>query len=240
MNAVVGSPVNRRRDTPFEDDKLFYGASADFGPFNGLDFTLFGIEQRDRSILDRRAVGGEMRYFDDNKSAFALVDYDIHYNELNAAVVNGAWTLADKTNLHASYEYRKSPYLSTWTALQGQPYPTLYEMLKFNTLAEVEQLAVDRTASYTSVSAGFAQPVERHFQVSFDVTMTNFGSTNFSPAGGLVDRRAQGTGNEFYYQGQLIGNNVITRWRPVHRGNEVRRSPTTPISMSRISVPAIH
>lgn len=212
LNAVVGSPVNRRRDTPFEDDKLFYGASADFGPFNGLDFTLFGIEQRDRSILDRRAVGGEMRYFDDNKSAFALVDYDIHYNELNAAVVNGAWTLADKTNLHASYEYRKSPYLSTWTALQGQPYPTLYEMLKFNTLTQVEQLAVDRTASYTSVSAGFAKPLNETFQVSFDVTMTNFSSTNFSPAtaGSVEIPASPGSGNEFYYQGQLIGNNVIT------------------------------
>ena len=205
LNAVAGSPVSRRRDAPFEDDKLFYGASVDIGPFNGLDFTLFGIEQRDRSILDRRAVGGEMRYFDENKSAFALIDYDIHYNELNAAVVTGSWTLADKTNLHAAYDYRKAPYLSTWTALQGQPYPTLYAMLKDKTLAQVEQLALDRTASLTSVSGGFARPLNDMLQVSFDVTMSNFGST---PASDIV-AATEGTGNEFFYQGQLIANSVF-------------------------------
>lgn len=205
-NAVVGSPVDRRRDEPFKDEKLFYGASLDIGPFDGLDFTLFGIEQRDRSILDRRAVGAEMRYFDETKSAFGMLDYDIHFNEINAAALNGSVTLPEKTNLHAAFDYRKSPYLSTWNALQGQTYPTLYEMLRLKTLAEVEQLARDRTASFTSVSAGIAHPLTSKLQLSFDVTMTNFSGTDASDA---VPATA-GTGNEFFYQSQLIANSLMT------------------------------
>ncbi|MEQ1714139.1 MAG: tetratricopeptide repeat protein, partial [Hyphomicrobium sp.] len=58
VNAVVGSPVARRRDEPFMDEKLFYGVSVDFGPFfGGLDASVFFIEQQADSVLDRRAVG---------------------------------------------------------------------------------------------------------------------------------------------------------------------------------------
>lgn len=206
INAVVGSPVRRRRDEPFLDDKLFYGASVDIGPFSGFDMSLFYIEQRDRSILDRRSIGAEARYVDTDKSAFGSVDYDIEYGDLNAAILNGSWTLADKSTLHAAFDYRKSPYLSTWTALQGQVYPTLYEMLKTKTLAEIEDLAADRTASYTAVSAGFSRPINETFQASFDATMTNLSGT---PASGGVDA-TQGTGNEFFYSAQLIGNSVFT------------------------------
>lgn len=206
LDAVVGSPVLRRRDAPFEDDKYFYGASLDFGPFNGFDVSVFAIEQRDRSILDRRAVGAELRYVDADKSAFATFDYDIHYQELNAAIINGNWTLADKSTLHAAFDYRKSPYLSTWTALQGQVYPTLYEMLRHKTLAEIESLAVDRTASFTSASAGFSRPINEQFQISFDATVTNFSGTPASD--GLP--ATEGTGNEYFYATQLIGNSIIT------------------------------
>ena len=206
LNAVAGSPVARRRDMPFADDKYFYGGSLDIGPFNGMDVSVFAIEQRDRDVIDRQAAGAEARYFDADKSAFAMLDYDVHYETLNAAVLNGSWTLADKTTLHGAFDYRKSPYLSTWTALQSQGYPTLYELLRHKTLAEVEQLALDRTASFTSISGGFARPINDMFQVSLDVTATNFGGTNASP-----DIPAtQGTGNEYFYAAQLIGNKVFT------------------------------
>lgn len=207
INAVAGAPVLRRRDAPFEDDKLFYGASVDFGPFDGFDFSIFAIEQRDRDVLDRQAVGAELRYIDPTKSAFATVDYDVHYQDVNAAILNGSWTLADKSTLHAAFDYRKSPYLSTWTALQGQVYPTLYEMLKTKTLAEIEDLAIDRTASFTTVSAGFSRPINDTFQVSLDATVTNYGGT---PASGGV-AETEGTGNEYFYAAQVIGNSVITQ-----------------------------
>ncbi|MEQ1578880.1 MAG: hypothetical protein ABL894_14685 [Hyphomicrobium sp.] len=205
INAVVGSPVQRRRDEPFLDDKLFYGLSVDIGSFSGFDATLFAIEQRDRSILDRQAIGAELRYLDSEKSAFATVDYDVHFQELNAAILTGSWKLAGDTLVHGTYDYRKSPYLSTWTALQGQTSHTLYDLLKEKTLAEVEDLAVDRTASFTSASIGFSRPLSATYQVSADATVTNFTGT---PASGGIAATA-GTGNEYFYSAQIIGNSVL-------------------------------
>ena len=162
VNVVGGSPVARRDDEPFRDDKYFYGISVDFGPFwNGLDVSLFAIEQRDRSWIDRQAVGLEARYVNEAFAAFATVDYDIYYGELNAAIFSGTWTLIDKSIVHAGLDYRRSPYLSTWTALQGQPFVTLYDLLKAHLLDEVEQFAIDRTVTYQSATIGYARPAHR-------------------------------------------------------------------------------
>ena len=43
--------------------------------------------------LDRRAVGGEARYFDPVKSLLSYVDYDISYGQLNTLLLLGNWTL---------------------------------------------------------------------------------------------------------------------------------------------------
>ena len=111
-------------DEPFKDDKFFYGASIDLGPFlDGFDVSLYAIEQRDRDWIDRQAIGAEVRYLTPNLSAFATVDYDVHYSELNAAILSGSWTLPDQSAFNGAIEFRKSPFLSTWTALAGSAVP---------------------------------------------------------------------------------------------------------------------
>jgi tetratricopeptide (TPR) repeat protein len=206
VNVVGGSPVVSRKDTPFKDDKYFYGASVDFGPFwGGFETSLFAIEQRDRALLDRQAIGAEFRYFDPTKSAFATIDYDVHFNQLNAAIFSGSWTLADKSTINGGLDYRKAPYLSAWTALQGQPFLTLYDMLKLRTKEEIDQLAIDRTATYKSATAGYTRPLTENLQVSVDATVTNVEGTI---ASGGVDG-IPGSGNEYYYSAQLIGTSIF-------------------------------
>lgn len=206
VNVVTGSPVQRRKDEPYKDEKLFYGASLDFGPFlGGLEASLFAIEQRDRSLLDRSAIGTEIRYLDATRSAFATIDYDVHFNQLNAAIVSGSWTLPDKTTFNAAVDYRKAPYLSAWTALQGQPFLTLYDMLKVRTKEEIDQLAIDRTATYKSAMLGFSRPLSPHLQFSADITATNLEGTITS--GGVAAMPS--IGNEYYYSAQLMATDVL-------------------------------
>ena len=206
-NLVAGSPVQRRRDEPFKDDRYFYGASLDIGPFiDGLDVSVFAIEERSRAYLDRRAIGAEARYLSQMFAAFATIDYDIHFNDLNAAILSGTWTFADKSVLTAGFDYRKSPYLSAWTALQGQPFTTLYDLLKAHTLDEADQWALDRTATYISGTAGYTYPINQNLQVSADVTVTDTSGTVSS--GGVLGTPA--TGTEIYTSAQVIANDMFT------------------------------
>lgn len=207
VQAVGGSPVARRSDEPFKDEKYFYGASLNFGPvLGGFDASVFAIEQRDRDILDRRAVGTELRYVDPTKSAFLITDYDIYYNQLNAVIFNGSLTMPNKSTLRASADYRKAPYLSTWTAIRGQPQKTLYELLKERTVAEAEEMAVDRTATYKSASLGYTHQFSDKLQLNLDFTAAEIEGTIASYGVDAIPS----TGTEFYYSAQLVGNNLLT------------------------------
>lgn len=207
LNAVAGSPVERRSDEPFKNERYFYGASVDIGPmFGGIETSLFAIEQRDRTLLDRQAIGAELRYLRPDKSMFALVDYDTHFNVLNAAMLNGSATFADKSVLSAVVDYRKAPYLSAWTALQGQPFLRLYDMIKAKAKEEIDQLAIDRTATYKSAMVGYARPINEKLQFSVDATVSDISGTIAS--GGVDAVLPQGT--EYFASAQLIGSGLVT------------------------------
>jgi hypothetical protein len=204
INAVAGEPVARRRDKPLVDERVLYGLSVDYDILPGLQATLFYIEQRDRMILDRRAIGAEMHYFANDKTLSATLDYDVHFNDLNAAIINGTWNF-DKSNIRAGFDYRKTPYLMTWNGVRGQPYASLYDMLKAKTLEETSQLAVDRSASWTSASAGFTYALSNKWVFDFDATWANISGTI---ASGGVDA-ALPSGQQYYYAGQFVGSNVL-------------------------------
>ena len=206
FNTVVGSPVARRQDSPFKDEKLFYGASVDIGPYlGGLETSLFAIEQRDRSLLDRQAIGAELRYLQPDKSFFATIDYDVHFGALNAAVFSGSWTLADKSTLYGSADYRKAPYLSAWNALQGQPFLRLYDLLKIATKDQIDQLAIDRTATYQSVMLGYSLPLSEKVRLTVDATVADVSGTIAS--GGVAATLAPGT--DIYASAQLMATSVF-------------------------------
>jgi len=209
FNLVAGSPVLSRFDLPFRDQKYFYGTSVDLGPFfGGFETTLFAIEQRDRWLVDRQAVGAELRYFDQTKSAFSTVDYDVHFQRLNAAIFSGSWTLPDKSTIYGGADYRKTPYLSTWNALLNQPFATLYDMLRLQSNEQLQQLAIGQTPTYKSAMIGYSRPLTDHFQVSADATVVNLSQPialpGVDPALGSLP-----AGNEYYYSTQLMGSNLI-------------------------------
>lgn len=214
---VTGFPVNSSRDG-FNGDKYFYGAALEFDDFaEGWDAGAFVIEQRVDSLIDRRAVGGELRYFDRNKSLFLLTDYDIFFNTLNTTQVLGNWTTRDKTTFNIVLDYRNSPILTTSNALQGAVDPTVMspnppvplltfdEMRQFFTEDEIYQFAQDRTARSKLATLGVTRPVTEKLQVSGDITLSKLSDTVASGSVAAVP----GTDNEFFYNVQLIGSNLI-------------------------------
>lgn len=204
VNAVAGFPVWSVRDA-LQTDRYLYGVSFDFGTFaNAWDFETFFIEQQNDGILDRRAIGGEARYFDPSLSLLTYVDYDISYASLNNLIVLGTWTLPDRTTFNASVDYRNSPVLLTTNALQGQTVPTLQDLLDTYTEDQIRQFAEDRTAELTTATLGATHPFSERFQVSGDVTVSNLSDT--SASGGIA--AVPGTGYEYFYGLQLIGSNL--------------------------------
>jgi hypothetical protein len=187
----------------------------------GTEATLYATEQKDRWIVDREAVGADLRYNDVNKFAFLNVDYDVHFQRLNAAIFSGSWILPDKSTIYGGADYRSTPYMSTWNALLNlnQPFATLYDALKAQNsadtacLADLTQCVINQTPIYKSAMLGFSHPLTEKLQVSADATIVNL-SQQFTPlqtasVSGTTTPVTFAAGNEYYFSTSMFANNIF-------------------------------
>ena len=207
FNAVTGAPVERSRDAPFLNDSYFYGISADFDHWRqGVDSSLYFFDQRTDGLVDRQGIGTELRYSDEAMSGFATVDYDIHYLELNEAVLTGTYIFPGFSTLGLNFDYRRAPLIFTSNALQSQGVASLSDLLKIYTHDDIERFSLDRTAKSYSAGANVSHPLNEHLLFSGDVTLTYVSGTPAS--GGVAASPSMGT--EFYSSMQLTQSDVFT------------------------------
>ena len=207
LRAVAGSPVYYGDNAPFADGRFFLGASIDLSSAGKLwTGSLYAIEQKVRKTVDRRALGGEIRYQGKELQSYAGIDYDVFYGEINNAFVNGTWQASDQLTLSGGLDYRRVPFLLTSNALLGQSVDSLSQLFSLYGSGEAEALAVDRTATETSANLGLAYQFNAHWQASLDGTIAGYSGT---PASGGVDA-VPAPGIEYYLTARLDGSDVFT------------------------------
>lgn len=206
LQAVVGAPVYSRNAMPFADNRYFYGASIDFTfPEDNWSGAIYAIEQDTQDIIDRRAIGAELRYFGGSLSFYSAVDYDIFYNEINNAYASGNWKIKDGTTVYATADFRRVPFLLTSNALMGQAETELSSLMDIFGEESVKQLATDRTATSKTLTIGGSHQLSSDWQLAIDVTIADYSGT---PASGGVDEIPD-PGIEYYASGQLTGANLF-------------------------------
>lgn len=201
VNGVVG----RLADYSDSTSPSFFGASVDSGAF-----TAYGINQTVDGVLDRRAVGGEWRYYEDKDSLFALIDYDVNFKALNAAQVVGTMNAFD-ASWNFMLDHRKTPSLSIRNALYGATTSSISVLEQALSASALRDLALQRTATSNMGQVGITKPLSEKWQVGGDVRLTNTTST---AASGVLDS-VQGylaanpsRGTEKSVTGQLIGTGL--------------------------------
>jgi hypothetical protein len=217
VDLVGGSPANSRYNLPFTNERWFYGGGIGIGPlFGGLETSLYFNEERGRWLVDREAIGSDIKYTDPNKFMFANIDYDVRFQQLGEAVVSGSWTLPEGTTVYGGADYRRVPFLSSWNVLLNQPFGNLYDFLKAQnnigqglTSDQVTKLALAETPLYKSVMLGFSNSLSDKLTVSADATIANLSRT-ITPLSNLDPSLAQlATGMEYYATAQLIWTNLL-------------------------------
>lgn len=203
LNAIAGKPAESTLDTK----RQFAGVSLDMGTFaEHWNTALYLFNQTADGITDRRALGGEVRYFDANSSLYSLVDYDIYFRTLNTLLVQGNWQSSAGTSYNLLLDRRKTPSLQITNALTGETTTSIKTLLETRSEAEIKQLAEMRTQDSTMLSVGLTHPWNTTWQVGGDIRMTNVSGM---PASGSLPATAS-TGNEFAYTLQAIGSNIFS------------------------------
>jgi hypothetical protein len=188
---MYGYPVDSIRASPSTDRK-FYALSADFGTFaDAWDVSLYGISQDYYGLTDRQAIGTELRYFKPGLTFVGLVDYDIHFGDLNDVLLLATAALPARWTMSANLDHRKSPGLSLQNALIGQPVRAFDQLFGLYTSAQVEQLALDRSAESDTYTLSLSRPFGERWQWSMDLSGISISATPAS--GGVEATLASGT-----------------------------------------------
>ena len=203
INASVGAL------TDFSDGSrpTFIGSSLDRGPVS-----VFFVNQRLEGMLDRRAIGGEYRYFQTDKTGYALLDYDIYFRTLNTAMFMGTLTLDSSTTYNLMVDHRKSPTMSIRTALNGATTSSLDSLSQSLGSDALRDLAKARTATSNYAQLGVTHALTKQWQVGGDVRLsTTSGLAASGSTTGLEGFVAatDGTGLDKTVTGQVIGSNLF-------------------------------
>ena len=205
VNAVVGKPAYSASDG-VDSARTFYGLSANYGPvFGGLEAGLYFVQQEIEGIDDRQALGGEFRYFGENQSIWGQIDYDTLYDELGSAFLQGNWRIGSRLTVHAAFDQRHSPFLSTGNALIGQPVASFAELLEIYPVDEIRQFGVDRSPLSTTYTAGFSYSLTPKLQISADANETSVEATPES--GGVF---ATPESSYQYFSTNIVASSLFT------------------------------
>ncbi len=179
VNGVAGALWDYSQGTK----PKFYGASVDKGAFS-----LYGINQTLEGIQDRRAVGGEFRYFDDKRNAYGMLDYDTYFKAVNAVqfmgMTKGTGPLKNST-LSFMLDHRKTPSLSIRNALNGATTSSVTDLLQTMSASSLRDLALARTATSNMGQIGITVPVREKWQAGGDFRLTN--TTGMAASGQTID-----------------------------------------------------
>lgn len=233
VNLLAGQPrqfsltPNYVPDDPRNFDigsgRYFYGANIDLGPIGeAWSGNTYYYNQMVNGVVDRRAVGAEVRYASNGKNLYSLVDYDIYFHELNIAMINGTW-VGEKTTLNFMADHRRTPYLQTTNALFGVAGASLDHITKENA-SLLRSQAENVTATSDLFLAGVLHSLNKDWQLGGDVRLNRISGTSASQCLIIVPGRSTvflspnaitdapcslqglpGTGNIWTYTVQAIG-----------------------------------
>jgi hypothetical protein len=148
----------------------------------------------------------DSRYLKTDIAFFTSLDYSLQYDTVNFFIASFNQRYANDASLNLVADYRKTPFLTTTNALQGQVgVSTLADLLSTLTEDEIEQLSLDRTATYKSISAYYSRYIATDLQLTLDATVSNMTGTVASAGVAAIEA----TGNEYSYALGFIRQNLF-------------------------------
>ena len=208
VNAAAGAPVEYPK---IEADRTFWATNLEYENLaDAWSGNFFFIEQKSDGLLDRRAVGTEVRYFRGGTSLFSLLDYDVSYKEWNITMAQGTWQTEGRTTFNLMFDRRKAPTLTTTNAIFGQGTTSLDALRQTLSEEQIRQLARDVTATATQALIGVTTPVAAKWQIGADARLTNVGPLPEVTVNGIVIPAQPATGDIYSYGLQAIGTNLYS------------------------------
>jgi len=167
---------------------------------------VYVINQTTEGFADRRAVGAEVRYFDEMLSVYSLLDYDTLFSKVNAFTLQGSFQAPWQNTVTVLVDSRKAPSLQMTNALISSGAKSLKDLLQLQTLDQVRSAALLTTAEARQALLSVSRPLSQNWQGAVDLRYSEIGAL---PAVGNFEA-TPATGAQFGVTLQMTGSNLYS------------------------------
>ncbi|MBU0622267.1 MAG: hypothetical protein KJ795_10490 [Gammaproteobacteria bacterium] len=218
QNWRVNAAVGRLSEYTLDTKPTFYSLGLDFGLASPLGGSFYYISQNADGLLDRKATGGNLRYFEQGMSANAMLDYDMQFKEVNFLTLQGTLNSEDGIDYNFLLDRRRAPTWSIRNAVIGTTSTVEYLLQHGWTMEDLIALAKLRTAISNMAQIGMTQRLSEKWQLGTDFVVSN--TTGLPASGtkteggtigdeGYVDATPS-TGTLWSISERVSGTNVIS------------------------------
>ena len=175
ITATVGKPKSFSSGDDV-GDRTFYGTSLSVGSFvENWDGNAYYVQQDIEGMVDRQAVGGDVRYADKVYSMFASVDYDVSYQVLNLVFLRAGWKANDQTRIDLNYNIRQQPLIFTSSALQSEGKTKFKDLLAMPGVDEatIRQKVRDISSLSRMLTVSAVYDIDQNNQINADITTSS-------------------------------------------------------------------
>jgi hypothetical protein len=188
VNIVAG----QLSDVTSDEQPKFTGASLDFGMRNPVGGSFYYIDQTVYGITDRKAVGGNLRYFEPAFNVMSMFDYDLQFREINIMTVQGTINGGGKGNdYNFLVDRRKSPILDLRNAISGSTVSLTSMIQNGAAVSDLLFWANQRITTTTMAAAGMVNHLNEQWtmgtDVSYSITDALAASGQYDTNGNCVD-----------------------------------------------------
>ena len=181
-NVVTG----QLSDFTIDTKPHFNGVSLDFGVKSPLGGSVYFINQTVSGITDRRAAGGNMRYFDQRFTLMSMLDYDIQFKALNMITVQGTLNGGGSGNdYNFLLDRRRNPILDIRNAVNGTSTSLATLMQNGWTTSDLILLANQRTTVSDMAQIGMTNHLNEKWNIGTDFFIAK--TEGLAASGGIVD-----------------------------------------------------
>lgn len=165
--------------------RKFVGTQIDWDINNAISLGTYYNRETADSLLDRNAVGVQLTYRDNKRSAFMVTEYDTLYHSVNQFSLQSTWFF-DKFDLFGIIERRRSPMLYGDIALnlgslnpEHQGYSSVGDLMSKSGLnnQDIYNYISTSTPVATSIVFGSSRQLNKKWSLTTDIQSTNISTT---------------------------------------------------------------
>lgn len=211
VSAIAGKPLIRTYSNDEIYEKFVYALTADVETKDKqFGSNMFFVQQEVDGILDRQAIGANLRYARKGLSLFGLLDYDVAYSAMSIFNLRVGWNYTESNKFN--FSYNRNQLVMTSQAIRGMNgIETIDELLDYLPESEIRRIALERTQVYQTLTIGNSYQMTKDQQFNFDVTLSDSSSIpeGENPQSLEVIAPLEATGLQYNYSFQWISSDTF-------------------------------